>query len=484
MLAETRTPGDATNDAERDAGDELPDEAAVLPDAELASEADVLFPLDAGSDVVPHPISTRCGDGIRDPLFEECDDGLSESPASCTADCRVLDHEAWKTTDVDASRVETSPTWGNSSHVVAASSSELFAIFAAKGAVWLNHYSESGTRLGDSREVSTGFSPLVDSNPSVAATPEGKLAFAWTDASGGNPDVRLRVLDGTELTDSVLAHEEAAGPQQDPDLLWVSGEFVIAWSDVFAIKVRTFDAQLQPLTRERPLFDSAGILSSVALTPFGEGFAAAARANEEGLESVRVVANGVTWSTEPMPPSPARDRPALVALNRSTAAGAVHGRNRPRRNRHLYDGSDSRGPALDRRSRKGELVRAGHARVRVGRHFAPKSGERGARGDIVYVGWQFEDDTDAGSIDRVFVATAELDATSPGGLRLRDELLLPPAPLAAGAGKIGNMRLAASPLFPSGALISAWEQTTAAHATTLVLDLRPSPFVFLNGEGG
>jgi hypothetical protein len=104
-------------------------------------------------------------------------------------------------------------------------------------------------------------------------------------------------------------------------------------------------------------------------------------------------------------------------------------------------------------------------------------------GDIVYAGWQFEDDTDAGSIDRVFVATAELDATSPGGLRLRDELLLPPAPVAVGAGKIGNMRLAASPLFPSGALISAWEQTTATHATTLVLDLRPSPFVFLNGGG-
>src|SRR5262245_59446683 len=37
----------------------------------------------------PHPVSEYCGDAIRDPVLEECDDGSGAQDDGCTADCRV-----------------------------------------------------------------------------------------------------------------------------------------------------------------------------------------------------------------------------------------------------------------------------------------------------------------------------------------------------------------------------------------------------------
>jgi hypothetical protein len=75
----------------------------------------------------------------------------------------------------------------------------------------------------------------------------------------------------------------------------------------------------------------------------------------------------------------------------------------------------------------------------------------------------------------------ELDPANSSVIALSDEMELPYAQ--APVGTHVNLRLGASPLFPSGALIAAWEDATGSGAPALMLDFRPWPFVYL-GDGG
>jgi hypothetical protein len=96
-------------------------------------------------------------------------------------------------------------------------------------------------------------------------------------------------------------------------------------------------------------------------------------------------------------------------------------------------------------------------------------------GDVTYVAWQNASPSAIG--DRVLVAKVALDPADNTKLIVNDQLMLPQDGSAAGPQV--NPRLGASPLFPSGALISAWEDATN-RANALKIDFRPSPFVFLN----
>jgi hypothetical protein len=99
-------------------------------------------------------------------------------------------------------------------------------------------------------------------------------------------------------------------------------------------------------------------------------------------------------------------------------------------------------------------------------------------GDAVYVGWT-NSSRDGSVGDRVFLS--EVGSISSTALTFGAARTLP-----LGASEQtpwqSNLRLGASSLFPGGAVIAVWERAMDASALTtvdLMLDLRPSPFVFL-----
>ena len=87
--AGTGTGGDAAADAAPDSDAAVDAGADVDVDASVDASADAEAGMDAAVDA---PVSQFCGDGIRDPITEECDDGTGSLPAdSCSLDCRVTD---------------------------------------------------------------------------------------------------------------------------------------------------------------------------------------------------------------------------------------------------------------------------------------------------------------------------------------------------------------------------------------------------------
>ncbi len=524
----TESPPDASADS--DAPLPVPPDAPILSPALLSSDATADAAADAGPP--PHPVSQYCGDGIRDPVKEECDDGTASpataspataspataSPATaCTPDCRVRAVVVRTGTEVEAA-ADPSPSWQNGPHVVAASGAietGLAAVYADKGSVWVRTYHESGVLRGVPVDAASDFAPLSVSNPVIAPLPTGKYAIAWSDGSTGTPDVRLRMFDGQAVGAAQLVHEDSSGLQQDPNLLWVGDRLIVAWTDLLDVKVRAFGADLTPLGPAKPLASSAAIESSVTLAPFGTTWVAAYRANDEGLESVRVaISGGITWSTEPTLPGPTGDRPAVVELDAQhllvlfsvgadpaeTGAAVTVGQLRaavlstgspgkvtsfrltPAR---VDDGSDA--GAADALDAGGDVDDDASGRPLFAPLYAMLDQRRpsAARvGDVVYVAWQNALPRELGVGDRLVVATATLDATSEHKVVFGSEMRLPYGLPPAGAQT--NPRLGVSPLFPAGALATVWEsraaETDGGTAGALMLDFRPSPFVFL-GEG-
>ncbi len=539
----TESPPDASADS--DAPLPVPPDAPILSPAPLSSDATADAAADAGPP--PHPVSQYCGDGIRDPVKEECDDGTASpataspataspataspataspataspataSPATaCTLDCRVRAVVVRAGTEVEAA-ADPSPSWQNGPHVVAASGAietGLAAVYADKGSVWVRTYHESGVLRGVPVDAAGDFAPLSVSNPVIAPLPTGKYAIAWSDGSTGTPDVRLRMFDGQAVGAAQLVHEDSSGLQQDPNLLWVGDRLIVAWTDLLDVKVRAFGADLAPLGPAKPLASSAAIESSVTLAPFGTTWVAAYRANDEGLESVRVaISGGITWSTEPTLPGPTGDRPAVVELDAQhllvlfsvgadpaeTGAAVTVGQLRaavlstgspgkvtsfrltPAR---VDDVSDA--GAADTLDAGGDVDDDASGRPPAPPLYAMLDQRRpsAARvGDVVYVAWQNALPRELGVGDRLVVATATLDATSEHKVVFGSEMRLPYGLPPAGAQT--NPRLGVSPLFPAGALATVWEtraaETDGGTAGALMLDFRPSPFVFL-GEG-
>jgi hypothetical protein len=150
----------------------------------------------------------------------------------------------------------------------------------------------------------------------IATVSAGTYAVAWTDGGDGTPDVVLRTVDvGSGTLGPVrVAHEARGGTQQDPDIVRVNGEWIVAWSDLFDVHVRRFSSALTPLGVEESVPQAAGLQSGVSLAEVAGTWALAWRANDAGLESIRVVSGSDSWSTESRLPGPAGDRPALTAF--------------------------------------------------------------------------------------------------------------------------------------------------------------------------
>jgi hypothetical protein len=436
----------------------------------------------------PHPVSTRCGDAIRDPVTEECDDGSGATDSACTAECRVREIPLVNDAGVlpeDGGALHR--TLGGAPHVAAAIDGEFGVVYAdpaiSVSTLWLARFGESGTRGDPPLAFANDYAPLAAANPAIAPLAASRYAVGWTDGTNGPPEVLLRVIDGNSPGPARPAHS-AGGAHTDPDLLWVGDRLVVAWTNVLAVEYRTFDANLTPLGTETALVPSSDIQSHVALAPFANGWAAAFRSGAQGLESIVVQSGGTSWSTPPAPLGPVDDHPALVALDDAhllvvfstgTDPGDT-GMATVARLRAAVLSTSSPGLA---QTFSFDPLAAASLEPSLEQHFPSAA----RVGDSMYVAWQSSSPADAGAGEQAFVMRVVLDPAASNGVRWDEEIRLP---YPTGGGWQSNVHLASSPLFPDGALISTWETAsdgTSRASTDVMLDFRPSPFVFLGSTG-
>ena len=440
-----------------------------------------------------HAISEYCGDAIRDPVREECDDGSGTVDDACSDGCRVraVPLIAPNESDGDAG-IPDAPkrALGTGPHV-AAGGEHGFAVVYAQGepggetTLWLQAHDPNGARRAAPRELSGGAVPIDAANPVIAALPGDRYALAWTDGASGTPDVGLRVWDASsgELGDERTAHDASGGFQQDADLLWTGEQLIVAFTDLLDVRYRAFDANLRPLGPARALAASPrAIESSVSLAPFGSGWAAALRANEDALERIEVIAGSLSWSTAPALPGPSGDRPALVALDSEHLLLLFTVGTDP-----LASGQPSVGRlrvAVLSASAPGDVSTSELAPLRAPyaddaslsqrRPSAARVGER------VYVAWEQASPPGDAHGRRAIIAPLQFDSASQILVQGEERALALDAGL---DGDQLNPRVAASELFPEGALVSVWEDapagTSARSRAPIALELRPSPFVTL-----
>jgi hypothetical protein len=275
------------------------------------------------------PRSLRCGDGIRDPVLEECDLGSSlPGRAVCTSDCRVRDLLA-----LPAISDAVSPPGrmlGEGRHPVSVGASGAFAIVFTEPEtsplrLSLTTVDSAGIASDVALAVSTDTTPLLISHPVVAAVPDGRFAVAFTDfnADGDELGVALRLVDPSAGKLGALVHANAstAFSQYDADIVATSSGLVVAWLDDSSaatapdVKYRTFDFELRPTSGELDLASSAANEGDVALVAWQSGWAAAWRSGDNGLETLHARAGSIEWSIGPFLPGPVGSRPALAEID-------------------------------------------------------------------------------------------------------------------------------------------------------------------------
>ena len=479
----------AKDQYQRMEGDAAATDDSPPPPPDDASDIAEAQPADVNTDApdsAPHPISQYCGDAIRDPVTEECDDGVTGPTDPCTSDCRVRDVPVVAASgSADAG---TPRSLGTAPHVSSGSDLGLAVVYTEPTptpSVKLQRFGPSGTREGAPLDVGAGYAPLASANPAVAILPDGSFAVAWTDSTDGIPEVRLRLVGSGALVPAVVAHQSTSGLHSDPDLLWSHDRLVVAWTDLLDVKYREFAPDLTPLAPEGAIAATPAIESSVSLAPFADGWASAVRSNTSALESIVVQSGAVTWSTPPEPPGPTGDRPGLAALDDT----------------HLFllftIGTDpaETGVASVGRLQAAVLDVASPGMVSpfaFGPTLAPYATATGLTqrrpaatrvGDQVYAAWEMASPADASAGEQVFVTRVALSPGQPNGIARDQEMRMPYA--GGGAAWQSNVHLGVSTLFPAGALVTTWESASDGSSravTDLLLDFRPSPFVFLAGS--
>ena len=262
-------------------------------------------------------------------------------------------------------------------------------------------------------------------------------------------------------------------------MLWTGDELIVAFTDLLDVRYRAFDRRLRPLGDVRTLGASpAAIESSVALARFDGHWAAAYRENEDAFDRIRLLLAVSSWSTPPAPPAPAGDRPALVALD----------------DQHLLvlytigtDPLATGNPTVSRLrlallsiAMPGEVEvlefvptlepYADDATLAQRRPAATRAGAR------VYLAWESESPDFDERASELFVARVELDAEDESFVQ-HPEQPFPPGVSRAGSQR--NPHLASNDLFPEGAVIMLFEDRPLGANSDVLLDYRPSPFVWL-----
>lgn len=446
--------------------------------------------VDAPSDAADSgPVSTVCGDGIRG-LDEECDDGNAANDDACTTSCFVNDFLSVAPAVNDSGKPASGRYLGEGRHPVAADADGFAVAYVEPGfappRIALNAFDPKGVRVGSPLLVSTGTksTPLLFSSPVVAALPGAKYAMAWTDFDGDGDSlgVAIRWVEPPNAPSGEPAHanKTTVFSQSDPDVLWTGTELVVAWvDDSDAVKgpdlrYRAFDAALNPKsTSDQTLADSANAEANVALGMFGSTWAAAWRATTStGSETLEAKSGTTTWSVGPHAPPGTEDKPALAELDASTllvvftVGDAGSGAGSKLRGALL--GSTVPGTTASIALDTGATAAQSHPNaVRVGSRIFLSWREAAASGDpkaeelwLREVLWNGSTIT-LGTPLRL----PRWDTHTPGDQRF-------PA-------------LAASPLAPEGALVTAWDDYGLVFgkdegAPDVVVELIPVPIVRKN----
>jgi hypothetical protein len=465
---------DAPSDASLDVADvsaDAPgsnaDASDSSPDATDASSDAISDALDASTDAEAASTNPGCGDGIRDPLLEECDFGATATRALCSADCRVNDLLAVLDPSPDGGTTQ-ARTLGEGRHPLAVSSSGSLALAYVEPdanplKLSLTTYSPTGIPSDVSVAFSTGSTPVLMSNPVIAAVPNGKYVVAYTDFNGDGDElgVALRIVDPASPPIGPPAHANSttAFSQYDADILAIPSGLVVAWIDDSNvangpdIMFRTFDNNLSPTSGEQSLAVTSANEGDVALAPFGGSWAAAWRAGDSGLETLGVRTGSTTWSIGPYLPGPVGDRPALAELD-ATHLLVVYTEGTDPEETGVSNGSKLRVAVLDTAS-PGTVTPSDVTALVSGNEALAQSHPNAIRvGSRVYIAWRTESALGDANAEELWL---KLVGFGGAGLDLSSaEIPLPRSALH----RPGDQRrpaLAASLLGPEGTLVTAFD---------------------------
>lgn len=419
-----------------------------------------------------------CGDGVRDVVEEQCDDGPGTTPDACSANCRLQDVVFAYVPESEEYPVQLS--LGAGPHAVSAGSTGFGITYVMstffETTVWLARFDAWGTQIGEPLLVSAEAQPSLTPDPVVAILPDGAYAVAWGDGASGTPDVRIRRVEPSgQLGPLRYVHEGTSGNQQGCDLLWVGGELVAAYSENFDIRTRRLGEDLLPLGTTDAVSVSGALDTSVSLEAMNDGFAVTWRENSAGVERVHARLGAVAWTSQPMSPVTEVDRPRITRLDARRLlllfGAAVDSDNDntvdlPQlrwavldiREPGTIDGHPLGDPSGTEPSTSPVLQRhVTAARVSDKVYLAWQMGEAAAGRDK-YVWWtEVSSETSAAALVRTEEAAISLSSTLPGNE--------------------AQPVFGASPLTPGGALVVAWEKTKEPTTTELVVGFRPSPFL-------
>ncbi|MCC6903009.1 MAG: hypothetical protein IT377_28830 [Polyangiaceae bacterium] len=283
---------------------------------------------DPGDAAVDAPVSLYCGDGVRDPVTEECDDGNASAADSC-AGCFVQDVLLVPGPGSDGGvPPKVSRRLGDGRHPVAGGDAGFAVAFVtslpAPVTLGLLTFDSVGVPASAPVFVAADASVTAGAHPVVAALPGGKYAVAYTDlgADGDGLGIALRLVDAGGAGPLVRANTTKNFGQHDPDIVWTSTELVVAWVDDSKlpasgadVRMRRFNASLAPTSSEEILANGPAQESGVALAPLAGSWAAAWRSASSGTETIAVKTTSASWSVAVASPGPAEDKPALAELD-------------------------------------------------------------------------------------------------------------------------------------------------------------------------
>lgn len=445
--------------------------------------------VDAGADASPP--SLYCGDSIRDPVLEECDDGPDTFEDACTENCRAHNYFVVPPVLFDGGSILGSRSLGLGLHPVAAGGAGSAVAFVetegSSHSLEVAFFDPFGRRLGSAIDAGAGALPSEAANPVLAALPGGAYALAWNDLSTGALQVAMRVVSPSSLGSVVFASSAPdTGSTQDPDLAWTGTGLVAVWRDnTFGAgpQVRTFDQDLAPVASESAL--GAGG-ASPGVTAFAGSWAAARRVTDaSSLETIEISTPSSSWTVGPFAPGASLERPALLALDgthlvvvftESTDPLQSGTANVTRLAAAVLD-TGSQGPTPMFELPPSLAPWANDATLSERRPSLARSGTR------FYLAWQTESPLGDPLDDEAFLRELSWDGTTLS--------LLPEMPIEADAPRLGPQRapvIASTPLGPEGALVTAWEDSSADPPHTmlpdLVFGLRPTPIVVLGPPDG
>jgi hypothetical protein len=343
------TDSDATEAAESSSmgGDDGPTDADA-PDAGEAGDSSASMSPDAGdadADAAEvWPTSTKCGDGIADPLSEECDDGQGSTTTglrrTCSSDCRAIDVAAAIDMPGGAGKPLQGRTLGNGRHTLAGNELGLSVVTVEQELspprLSIASFELGGLALDPPTIVAQNPSTLIGSDPVIARAPgSGDVYIAYTDQSVGMMAVGAAYGDGNELGVALWKVTPGVAPtglpqhangstdfsQFGPDMVWAGSALVVAWTDTAIgsqVHYRRFDGSLRALDMsDVRLSDPTANATNVALgARASDGAWAAAWLSASG-GNVQLAANGngASWLSEALLGGPSTAKPAIAPLD-------------------------------------------------------------------------------------------------------------------------------------------------------------------------